>query len=255
MCTPPFFYNLGSVKKKVKKIYTNIIYCGRNRYCPICGKHSRIFREYGVIPRKDAQCIFCGSRERHRLLWLFLQRKTNLFTSECKNKKMLHIAPEKYFKNKFRLLLGENYITADLYKSSAMVKMDITNIEYPEKSFDIIVCNHVLEHVLDDIKAIKEFFRVLKDDGWAILLVPITSEKTIEDPLIVSPQERFRIFGQKDHVRRYGKDYIERLRSAGFQVAVTKASEIASDNEIIKMGLSESPESEFEATEIYCCTK
>lgn len=162
---------------------------------------------------------------------------------------MLHVAPEPCFESRFKERLGGAYLTADLFDPRAMVKMDITNIKYSNQSFDVIYCSHVLEHVVDDKLAMKEFYRVLKNEGWAVLLVPITSKKTFEDKSIVNPQERLDAFGQKDHVRRYGPDYIERLRDAGFTVEITKVSDLASSHDIITMGLTAA------SGEIYYCTK
>jgi SAM-dependent methyltransferase len=130
-----------------------------------------------------------------------------------------------------------------------MIKMDITNIDYPDQSFDVIYCSHVLEHVQDDRKAMREFYRVLKTTGWAILLVPITAEKTLEDPSLVGPEERLRVFGQADHVRRYGPDYVDRLREAGFSVQVTKVNDLVQNDEAIRLGLTSA------AGEIHFCTK
>lgn len=131
-----------------------------------------------------------------------------------------------------------------------MVKMDITNIQYPAEYFDVILCSHVLEHVPDDRKAMREFWRTLKPTGWAILLVPIMAEVTFEDPTIVDPQERLIAFGQEDHVRKYGRDYIDRLREAGFKVTVTTVADIAPDQESAqRMGLT------ADSGEIYYCTR
>lgn len=220
---------------------------GNSRLCPLCNKSFRHFYTIGYIPRADAQCPHCYTFERHRFLWLFLQRKTDFFHNA--SRKMLHIAPESCFETRFHKLLGENYLTADLLNPHAMVKMDITDIQYEDEAFDIIYCSHVLEHVPDDRKAMREFFRVLKSDGWAILLVPITLGKTFEDPSIVTPEERLKAFGQDDHVRRYGFDYIDRLKDAGFKVEIFKVNDVATDQEAIKMGLTAA------CGEIFYCTK
>jgi SAM-dependent methyltransferase len=180
-------------------------------------------------------------------VWLFFQKNTDLF--DGKTKKMLHVAPESCFEPIFKDQLGGNYLTADLLNPRAMVKMDICDIQYPEGSFDVIYCSHVLEHIINDKQAMREFFRVLKSNGWAILNVPITRETTFEDSSIVDPEERLKAFGQEDHVRRYGQDYVERLRDSGFTVKITKVGNLANSDEAARMGLTQA------SGEIYFCTK
>ena len=222
-------------------------YYGKGRYCPVCRKSFSRFRQFGYPPREDAQCVRCNALERHRLLWLYLTKKTDFFDGVPK--KMLHVAPESCFRLRFKRLLGDGYLTADLVNPRAMMKMDITNIEYPDQSFDVIYCCDVLEHVQDDRKAMGELHRVLKNTGWAILLVPISAEKTFEDPSIVEPEERLKAFGQEDHVRKYGPDYVARLRSAGFHVEVTEVKNLVQGNDAIVMGLANINR------KIYYCTK
>jgi SAM-dependent methyltransferase len=169
-------------------------------------------------PRENALCPNCLSLERHRLLWLFLKEKTNLFTDKID---FLHIAPEQCFIHRFGKLKNLNYITADIESPLAKVKMDIHKIPFKDNTFDAVMCNHVLEHAEDDIKAMEEVHRVLKTGGWAILQVPFMGknlDRTFEDPNISTPSEREKVYGQNDHVRTYGKDYPERLRKAGFSV-------------------------------------
>lgn len=202
---------------------------------------------FGIVPREDAQCVHCGALERHRFLWLFLQKKTDLF--DGKPKKMLHVAPEHCFESRFKKRLDDDYLTADLFNPRAMVKMDITDIQYADQSFDVIYCSHVLEHVPDDKQAMREFLRVLKNDGWAILLVPIISEKTFEDSSIVDPKKRLKAFGQEDHVRRYGPDYVDRLHDVGFNVEISKVGDLADRNDALKMGLTSA------SGDIFYCTK
>ncbi len=233
--------------RRFKDVVRKVPYYGKGRFCPVCGKSSRRFRPFGVVPRKDAECAHCGALERHRFLWLYVSRKTDLFDGTPK--KMLHVAPELCFESRFKKRLGDNYLTADLFNARAMVKMDITNIEYPDQSFDVIYCSHVLEHVQDDKKAMREFCRVLKSNGWAILLVPVTADETFEDPSIVEPLERLKAFGQKDHVRRYGPDYVDRLREAGFRVEITEVNDFVQNEEAIPMGLTPA------SGQIYYCTK
>jgi SAM-dependent methyltransferase len=228
-------------------LYRKAYYYGQGRFCPVCEKTSRRFRTYGFIPRQDAQCVYCGALERHRLSWVFITQRTNLFDGYPK--KMLHVAPEPCFEPRFRRKLGSSYITADLFNSKAMLKMDITNIDFTDRSFDVIYCSHVLEHVQDDLQAMREFYRVLKPGGWAILLVPIYARKTYEDASITSPQDRLLAFGQADHVRKYGTDYVDRLRNAGFRVKVVKVSDLLSPDDVVTLGLVHTER------EIYFCEK
>jgi len=216
------------------------------RFCPICEKISSYFDIAGIIPRQDALCPHCSSLERHRLLYLFLKEKTDFFVKQTG--KMLHIAPEPCFETMFKNTIGSGYISADLYNPCAMVKMDIMDIKYENDFFDIIYCSHVLEHVSDDRKAMKEFFRVLKKDGWAILNVPIIKDKTYENPNITDPKEREKEFGQSDHVRAYGPDYIDRLREAGFSVDIAYAKDFIKPSDIQRMGITGA------SGEIYFCT-
>lgn len=162
---------------------------------------------------------------------------------------MLHVAPESCYAKQFQTTLGNGYITADLESPSVSLRMDITDIQFKDGVFDVIYCSHVLEHVLDDRKALREFHRVLKLGGCAILLVPITTEKTFEDPMVTDPIERLRLFGQRDHVRRYGPDYFDRLKETGFSVEVVKASDFLTSEEITLMGITTA------AGDIYLCEK
>lgn len=192
---------------------------GNNVTCPIINKSYRHFLPYGRLnPRPNALCPDSQSLERHRLLWLYLNQKTNFFSEKLH---FLHIAPEECFMKLFEKQHGDGYITADIESPLAKVKMDVHAIPFEDNTFDAAMCNHVMEHVEDDIKAMSEIHRVLKPGGWAILQVPFFSplaETTFEDKSITDPLAREKAYGQDDHVRLYGKDYPERLRSAGFKV-------------------------------------
>ena len=195
----------------------SIFYRGKNYKDPITGITYRKLLPYGRInSRKNALSPNSMSLERHRLLWLFLKEKTNFFTDKIR---FLHIAPEYCFIKRFKKLENIDYTTGDLISPWADVKMDIHNIPFEKNEFDVIMCNHVLEHVEDDIKCMSEFYRVMKPGGWGIFQVPIdwNNKKTLDDK-IDDPKERERLYWQDDHVRLYGTDYPQKLASVGFQV-------------------------------------
>lgn len=185
---------------------------------PIDEKSFRYFLPYGYQRiRYNVLSPSTLSLERHRLIWLFLQQKTDFFTSP---KKVLHIAPEQCFINLFKNQQNLDYLTADLYSPLADVKADILALPFDDNSFDVVICNHVLEHIVDDKKAMSELFRVMKEGGFGIFQVPqdLSREKTYEDFSITNPKERAIHFGQYDHVRIYGRDYFNRLEKVGFTV-------------------------------------
>lgn len=220
---------------------------GARRACPVCGRTAGQFRPAGRPPRADAQCPWCRALERHRLLWLFLVRRTDLFDGTPR--RVLHVAPEPALEARLAAALGNGYLTADLDPTRAMVRMDLTDIPEDDATFDVIYCSHVLEHIPDDRKAIAECFRVLKPGGWAILLVPICGDTIVEDPTITDPRERERRFGQHDHVRIYGRDYVTRLAGAGFDVETVTPRDLATEEEIERHGLTKF------AGDIYFCKK
>lgn len=193
-----------------------VFYIGNKKQCPVCHRKFRKLLPYGrIVKRKNALCPNCLSLERHRLIWLFLERDTDFFTAELK---VLHVAPEYCFIKRFKALPNLDYTTGDLESPLADVKMDILDIPFKDNTFDVVICNHTLEHVQDDLKGMREFHRVLKPGGWGILNSPINEkrETTYEDPSITDPAEREKHFGQRDHVREYGLDYTIRLAEAGF---------------------------------------
>jgi predicted SAM-dependent methyltransferase len=151
---------------------------------------------------------------------------------------MLHIAPEACLEKKLKNILGDSYITADLNRPDVRVKMDITSIPFPESTYDVIYCSHVLEHVPDDRKALREFYRVLKPTGWLLLLVPVNVEKTFEDASVTDPQKRLELFGQDDHVRKYGPDVMDRIQEAGFKVKRVLPGDFLAAEQIIQYGIT-----------------
>jgi SAM-dependent methyltransferase len=187
---------------------------------PIDGKSFRMFLPYGYgKQRNNALSPSTLSLERHRLLWLYLKNETDFFNASDK-KKVLHFAPEQAFYKLFRNQKNIDYTTTDLFSPLADVKADICNLPFEDNSYDIIFCNHVLEHIPDDTKAMQELFRVLKKGGMAILQIPqeLARETTFADDSITDQKKRAEIFGQYDHVRIYGRDYFDKLRSIGFTV-------------------------------------
>jgi hypothetical protein len=187
---------------------------------PIDGKSFRMFLPYGYgTQRNNVLSPSTLSLERHRLLWLYLNNETDFFTSKTK-KKVLHFAPEQAFYKLFRNQKNLDYTTTDLFSPLADVKADICNLPFEDNQYDIILCNHVLEHIPDDTKAMQELYRVLKPGGMTILQIPqdLKRKVTFADDTITDQKERAKIFGQYDHVRIYGIDYFDKLRSIGFTV-------------------------------------
>ncbi|WP_438977122.1 class I SAM-dependent methyltransferase [Polaribacter sp.] len=197
------------------------LYLKGNTYTdPIDGKSFRKFLPYGYgNQRKNALSPSTLSLERHRLMWLFLKDETNFFTS-TKKLKVLHIAPEQCFLDLFKKQKNLEYITSDLESPIADVKADICDLPFKENEFDVVFCNHVLEHIPDDTKAMQELYRVMKKGGFGVFQIPqdLSRDATFEDNSITDKDERAKIFGQYDHVRVYGKDYFNKLRSVGFKV-------------------------------------
>jgi Methyltransferase domain len=212
-------------------------YYGDNHQCNLCGMPFRKFKRDRTT-NMELECPFCRSRPRHRTAFIYFSERTDLF--DGKPKRMLHVAPEASLGPKFKAARNIDYLSSDLNPArlGAMVKMDITDIQYPDNSFDVIYCSHVLEHVPDDRKAMRELARVLKPSGWAILAVPILREKTFEDPNVTSDADRERVYGQRDHVRVYGPDFADRLRESGFDVTVDSFPKTFSEEMVRRHGLS-----------------
>lgn len=216
-----------------------------NKYTdPIDGKNFKTFLPYGYgNQRNNVLSPSTLSLERHRLLWLYLQNETNFFkleTNSAKKKKILHFAPEQCFLKRFKKLDNIEYTTTDLLSPIADVKADICNLPFEDNSYDIILCNHVLEHIPDDTKAMQELYRVLKPGGYGIFQIPQDLNRgiTFEDNSITDKKERAKIFGQYDHVRVYGRDYFDKLRSIGFKVEEVNYTSTFSEKSIEKYCLA-----------------
>jgi SAM-dependent methyltransferase len=241
-------------KRPYKKYKEERFYKGDNVICPICQSKYRLFAIF-YLSNSNSRCINCDSLERHRLLWLYLNEKTNFFNRN--NIRLLHFAPEEVFYDIFSSNKNIEYFPCDLtpkhykYKrTTKIIKADMTNLQFDNNYFDVILCNHVLEHIPDDFKAMSELNRVLKEDGWGIFQVPINYklEKTYEDFSITTKKERAKAFGQHNHVRWYGKDYKERLFNAGFHVNEDSYIKEFSSNDTFKYGLTPNEL-------VYFCTK
>lgn len=205
---------------------------------PIDGKGFRTFLPYGYVKqRPNILSPSTLSLERHRLLWLYLKHETNFFTEQLE---VLHFAPEQCFLKRFRNLKNITLTTTDLESPIADVKADICNLPFEDNSYDVILCNHVLEHIPDDTKAMQELYRVMKPNGWGIFQIPqdLKRTTTFEDDTITDKNERAKIFGQYDHVRVYGRDYFDKLRSIGFIVEEVDYTVILSDEDIDKYRLA-----------------
>lgn len=223
-----------------------ILFFGFRHYCPICQSSLRRLYPLGDPQRPNYQCPICYSLGRHRLAWLFFRDDTNLLDDS--HKRMLHVAPERSLAERFKKIRGIDYVSADISSPHAMMQMDVTAIPWQDNYIDIIYCSHVLEHIPADRTAMREFRRILKENGYAVVQVPITADKTLENPSVTDQAGRERLFGQSDHVRRYGPDFKERLEETGFEVKVYVAGKVWNSQTLQKMGIRENET-------LFCCTK
>lgn len=215
-----------------------LFYRGGSFTDPIDGKSFRKFLPYGYENvRENVLSPSTLSLERHRLFWLYLKNETTFFSEKHK---VLHFAPEQAFYKRFRKMNNLEYTTTDLNSPIADVKADICKLPFSDNEFNFIICNHVLEHIPDDKKAMEELYRVLTPGGTAILQVPYQASRavTFEDDRITDPKERARIFGQYDHVRVYGMDYFDKLRNIGFKVNAVDYTATLSEADINKYRLA-----------------
>lgn len=217
----PILIRLSYVARPVYSWYLK----GNKFQDPIDGRKYRKLLPYGaLVVRENALAPGAMSLERHRMMWLYLQNESNFFTDKLK---VLHIAPEQCFYGKFKKQDNLDYTTGDLFSPLADVKMDLHEIPFEDNTFDVIFCNHVLEHVDDYAQCMRELYRVMKPGGWGIFQVPIDykRDETYEDKSIVSEEDRLQHYWQKDHVRLFGLDYPKHLEKAGFRVDFMDYSE------------------------------
>ena len=199
-------------------------YIGKGKECPLCGCRRRKFLPYGyVTQRENALCPNCLALERHRTLWLWLLRESDIGRGALALPRLLHVAPEVALMRKFHKIYAAqpaDYVTADLESPLADLHFDIQHIPLEDESFDAVICNHIMEHVEDDRQAMREIKRILRKGGWGVILSPVDMQRetTFEDDTITDEAERTRIFGQYDHRRIYGRDYGKRLEEVGFEV-------------------------------------
>lgn len=202
------------------KMVAPILYKGNQVECPVCERSFRKFLPYGsnVAHRQNVLCPYDLTLERHRLMWLYLKNESNFFSAEQLN--VLHIAPEQCFHKLFKAQKNLDYLTGDLLSPIADMHFDLHEIPLEDNRFDVVFCNHVMEHVDDALRCMQELYRVLKPGGWGILQVPqdMNRAETYEDATITSPEEREKHFWQYDHVRLFGRDYPDWLRKARFSV-------------------------------------
>jgi len=226
---------------------------GSGRECPLCGGQGSHFLLAGVESRPDAKCPRCGSKERHRLMWLYMKNELDIGESH----RLLYFAPIDGVENKIRRDITPNLITTDLLMDSVNILCDITSLPFPDEAFDGIICSHVLEHVPEDSIALSEISRVLEPNGWALILVPQDRDRltTYENPSVTSEQERREEFGQKDHVRWYGDDVQKRLEGAGFSVKTVDYSTSFSESEKQLYGIIEDEEWIHDPSIIFHCEK
>jgi SAM-dependent methyltransferase len=204
----------------VFKLFAPIIYRGNKVECPVCERSFSKFLSYGssVAHRDNVLCPCDLTLERHRLLWLYLKDASDFFTATKLS--VLHIAPEQCFIHRFKQQKNLDYLTGDLESPIADLHFDLHSIPLENDRFDVVFCNHVMEHVANPLQCMRELYRVMKPGGWAIMQVPqdMTRAETYEDPSIVTPEDRERHYWQKDHVRLFGRDYPNWLERAGFKV-------------------------------------
>jgi SAM-dependent methyltransferase len=234
---------------KVRVTYTRFHnhqkYKGNKVICSICNSTFKEFIPAGLHLRPNARCPNCGSMERHRLIWKYISDKTTLLSADH-TQKLLHFAPEKCLYEKFIECKHIDYTPCDLSpekynfrKTVNVKKIDITSIGLHDNSVDVVLCNHVLEHIPNDAMAMNEVYRVMKQGGWGIFQVPIdySRELTYEDFSITDPKDREAAFGQHDHVRWYGRDYTKKLMQAGFTVFEDEYVKKFSNEELFRYGL------------------
>jgi SAM-dependent methyltransferase len=243
-----------AVRQRLRRGIGKAAHWGGRNHCPVCRANLRGFSPDPRTGRPDAMCPVCGAMERHRFIWRYLEEETPLGRAELR---VLHAAPETCFEQRIRALPGVAYVTMDLEREDVMVKADLQKLDFEDGAFDLVICNHVLEHVADDRAAMRETFRVLGPGGRAIVSVPGPDpavgfprelERTVEDPAVRTPEQRRRRYGHPGHVRQYGRDLAERLRAVGYRVRFTAYGADFDPTEKARLGV-------YDSYPIYDCTR
>ncbi len=224
----------GKARSIVTRIYRPVLYRGDTVECALCGGTFSSFVPHRGRP--NVRCPKCGSMERHRMLWFWMRDQPFLRESGLR---ILHIAPELALQKLLRDLPDARYTGADIASPLADEHWDVTDIPHADGTFDLILCNHVLEHVSDDLAAMRELHRILAPGGRAILMSPIARarEETLHDETVVTPEQRLETFGQEDHARLYGSDYDDRLAASGFRVERIDVLASSDEATIARFGL------------------
>lgn len=231
---PVSLYEKGS-RFAVRHARSQTYKIGSSRECPVCGFTGRKFAAAGTPPREEARCPICRAAERHRLLTHYIESETDLVED---NKQVLYFAPVDRIARNIQQY-GNKVITTDLLMPDVDIHADITRLPFSNETFDAVICSHVLEHIPDDSAAMSELYRILADEGYALIMVPKDKgrEHTYEDESVTSPEEREREFGQSDHVRWYGRDFPQRLSEAGFEVITETYAETLQSKKVDRFGL------------------
>lgn len=245
-------YELGIIPRLSIDRINALMNSGSAVECPCCNKQFAQMLDAGNPVRNNVRCPFCRSLERQRFIWLYLQRETDLFKEDHR---LLHIAPERCFYRSFAKSTLLDYTAADKFTKGnkyprKTVNFDLTEARFSDEYFDVFICCHVLEHIPDDYKAISELYRMTRRNGWGILQVPIRRDmpSTFEDPSIVTEAEREAAYGQFDHVRQYGLDFIDRVTAAGFDVTRISCEDFSSPQEMQRYRI-------IDSDDIYVCRR
>lgn len=233
-------------------ILDNNLERNKDEYCILCNHYVSEFLSGGAVMggifershiigggwRKNWQCPECGCVDRVRWVYYVLCNHTDIFERPCN---ILHFAPEAAISQ--RILEAQPasaYFPVDIAPGNGICRVDMTAIPFSDGTFDYVIANHVLEHIIEEEKALSELKRVIKLDGSIILSFPICADRnTYEDRAIVNPEERLKAYGQEDHVRLYGRDYLERIKSFGFDVSVYTPKECCTMDEVERYGFIE----------------